>query len=49
MADPLTPLTPFLTPLTPVCYALMQAVGMVDDHSPECFKSEKKSTTRRTP
>ncbi len=23
------------------CYAFMQAVGMVDDHSPECFRSKR--------
>ena len=23
---------------TTICYALMQAVGMVNDHSPECFR-----------
>lgn len=26
---------------TTVCYAFMQAVGMVNDHSPECFKAGK--------
>lgn len=24
-----------------ICYAFMQAVGMVDDHSAECFKSKR--------
>lgn len=24
-----------------VCYAFMQAVGMVNDHSPECFRAKK--------
>jgi DNA-3-methyladenine glycosylase I len=27
---------------TTICYAFMQAVGMVDDHSPECFRSGQK-------
>ena len=26
---------------TTICYAFMQAVGMVDDHSPECFRSRR--------
>ena len=26
---------------TTVCYAFMQAVGMVNDHSPECYKFKK--------
>jgi DNA-3-methyladenine glycosylase I len=25
-----------------ICYAYMQAVGMVDDHSPECFRKKSK-------
>ena len=24
-----------------ICYAYMQAVGMVDDHTPECFRAKK--------
>lgn len=24
-----------------ICFAFMQAVGMVNDHSPECFRSQK--------
>jgi DNA-3-methyladenine glycosylase I len=24
-----------------ICYAFMQAVGMVDDHAPECFRKKK--------
>lgn len=24
-----------------ICYAFMQAVGMVDDHSPECFRAKR--------
>ncbi|HII05441.1 MAG TPA: DNA-3-methyladenine glycosylase I, partial [Nitrosopumilus sp.] len=24
-----------------ICYALMQAVGMVDDHTSDCFKYSK--------
>ncbi|MFN8392635.1 MAG: DNA-3-methyladenine glycosylase I [Bdellovibrionota bacterium] len=27
---------------TTICYAFMQAVGMVDDHSPECFRAKAK-------
>ena len=23
---------------TTICYAFMQAVGMVNDHAPECFR-----------
>jgi DNA-3-methyladenine glycosylase I len=26
-----------------ICYAFMQAVGMVDDHSPDCFRHKIKS------
>jgi DNA-3-methyladenine glycosylase I len=25
-----------------ICYAYMQAVGMVDDHAPECFRKKRK-------
>jgi DNA-3-methyladenine glycosylase I len=25
-----------------ICYAFMQAVGMVDDHSADCFRSKRK-------
>ena len=25
---------------TTICYAFMQAVGMVDDHAQECFRSK---------
>ena len=25
-----------------ICYAFMQAVGMVDDHAPECFRKKRK-------
>jgi DNA-3-methyladenine glycosylase I len=27
---------------TTICYAFMQAVGMIDDHSPECYKSKRR-------
>jgi DNA-3-methyladenine glycosylase I len=27
---------------TTICYAFMQAVGMVDDHAPECCRKKKK-------
>ncbi len=33
---------------TTVCYAFMQAVGMVNDHSPECYKAKKMNKRRRT-
>ena len=29
---------------TTVCYAFMQAVGMVNDHSPQCFKAKRRTT-----
>ena len=29
-----------------ICYAFMQAVGMVDDHAAECFRRRKKITTK---
>jgi DNA-3-methyladenine glycosylase I len=25
----------------PICYAFMQAVGMVDDHAPGCFRARR--------
>jgi DNA-3-methyladenine glycosylase I len=25
-----------------ICYAYMQAVGMVDDHAPDCFRKKRK-------
>ena len=31
-----------------VCYAFMQAVGMVNDHSPECYKAKQTNMRRRT-
>ena len=27
-----------------ICYAYMQAVGMVDDHAPDCFRKERRLT-----
>ena len=30
-----------------ICYAFMQAVGMVDDHTTDCFKRKQKRKTRR--
>src|SRR6202007_1669822 len=29
-----------------ICYAFMQATGMVDDHEPGCFRSGKLAATR---
>lgn len=26
-----------------ICYAFMQAIGMVDDHAPDCFRSKKRN------
>jgi DNA-3-methyladenine glycosylase I len=31
---------------TTICYAFMQAAGLVDDHTPPCFRARR---TRRTP
>ena len=28
-----------------ICYAFMQAVGMVNDHAPDCFRAKGKSST----
>jgi len=30
-----------------ICYAFMQAVGMVDDHTAECFRSKRSATGRK--
>jgi DNA-3-methyladenine glycosylase I len=32
-----------------ICYAFMQAVGMVDDHAEECFRHGKSQRRRRNP
>jgi DNA-3-methyladenine glycosylase I len=29
-----------------ICYAFMQAVGMVDDHAPTCFRARARTATR---
>jgi DNA-3-methyladenine glycosylase I len=34
----------FVGPTT--CYAFMQAVGMVDDHAPECFRAKRRTPAR---
>ncbi len=31
---------------TTICYAFMQAVGMVNDHSPECFRAKQTRGTK---
>ena len=30
-----------------ICYAFMQAVGMVDDHSAECFRAKRPASVRK--
>jgi DNA-3-methyladenine glycosylase I len=32
---------------TTICYAFMQAVGMVNDHAPECFRANQTSGTKK--
>ena len=32
-----------------ICYAFMQAVGMVDDHTATCFRASPRSRSRRRP
>ncbi len=34
---------------TTICYAFMQAVGLVDDHVPECFRYAGPAGTRKVP
>jgi DNA-3-methyladenine glycosylase I len=29
-----------------ICYAFMQAVGMVDEHQKNCFKTKRQDTPR---
>jgi DNA-3-methyladenine glycosylase I len=31
-----------------ICYAFMQAVGMVDDHSADCFRAKKKTIDQKS-
>jgi len=34
---------------TTICYAFMQAVGMVNDHAPDCFRRREVQRMRRSP
>ena len=31
-----------------ICYAFMQAVGMVDDHTSDCFRKKRRASAKRT-